>query len=65
MPKPYGASIAITGGAEVTPIIEVSTFIAQGSMHDGDVTLSITQDDKTIQLSPETIQAIIAWYYDR
>jgi hypothetical protein len=63
--RKVGDRMAFSGGAEDTPIVQVTRFISDGfesSMNDGDTTLQIHQGNKMIQLSPETIQDILDWY---
>lgn len=60
--RSQGESMGFSGGAEVTPIVKVTRFRAPGTMHDNDPTLQITQGNQSIQLSPGTMQAILAWY---
>lgn len=63
--RKVGDRMAFTGGAEDTPIVQVSRFISDGfesSMNDGDITLEIHQGNQKVQVSPETIQSILNWY---
>jgi hypothetical protein len=61
--KKVGDTMLFTGGAEKTPQVTVSTFLCPGSLNNGKRNLKITQDGVTIELSPETMEAILEWYY--
>jgi hypothetical protein len=62
MIQPKGSKRCFTGGAEVTPEVEVITFFAPGSLNNGCRTFQIKQNDQVIQLSPATMRTILYWY---
>ncbi len=51
-----------TGGAEVSPTVQVVKFRCPGSMNDGDRSLIIEQNGESVMVSPKTLQAILDWY---
>ena len=61
MKKP-GETMMFTGGAEETPCVMISTHHAPGAMTHNDPTLVISQGDRLVRLSPETMKAILEWY---
>ena len=65
VPKAVGESTMITGGAEITPKVTVKKFEMPASLHNGDDTLLIEQSGQAVHLSPDTMQAILDWYYGR
>lgn len=60
--KIVGDSVAITGGAEVTPTVTVQRFVMPGSINNGNITLRIDQYGRYVYLSPETMRDILKWY---
>ena len=54
--------MSFTGGAELTPTVEVVKFRCPGSMNDGDRAIIIEQGGESVMISPETLQAILNWY---
>jgi hypothetical protein len=59
-----GSTMTFTGGAEVSPTVQVSRFVSPlGRFHYGDPTFLIKQgEDRFVILSPETMKAILKWY---
>ena len=62
LPRQVGESMSFSGGAELTPTATVARFVSPGSMHHADVNLRIHQGDRYVNLSPETMAAILKWY---
>jgi hypothetical protein len=62
MSKKLGDSMIFTGGAEQSPTAIVSKWNCPGSMHNGETTLKILSGATSIELSPDTMRAILAWY---
>ena len=55
--------MTFTGGAEVSPTVQVSRFVSPLSLHHGNPTFLIKQgEDRFVFLSPETMKAILKWY---
>jgi hypothetical protein len=63
--RKLGESIHFTGGAEVTPRVEVSRFYSPDSLNHMDKTLNIQQGHAMVQLSPATLKAIIEWWENK
>lgn len=51
-----------TGGAEVTPEVEVARYYSPDSMNHLAPTLNIKQGNAIVQVSPDTLRAILKWY---
>lgn len=65
MSRKLGESITFTGGAEVSPKVEVTRFYAAGSLNHMDRTLHIQQGHAAVQLSPATLKAILEWWENK
>ena len=59
--RKIGETMLFSGGAEDTPKVMVSEYIAPGSLHHRDKTLEIEQNGRYVFLSVETMESIIAW----
>jgi hypothetical protein len=62
--KKIGETMLFSNGAEITPAVTVDRFYAEGSMHHLNTTFTIRQNGQTVQLSPETMRAILKWYQE-
>lgn len=65
MSRKLGESIHFTGGAEVTPRVEVTRFYSPNSMNHQEKTLMIQQGHAAVQLSPATLKAILEWWENK
>lgn len=59
--RTFEERMAFTGGAEDTPTVSVGKFVCFGSLNDGEKNLRIAQLGQIVQLSLETMKAIIDW----
>jgi len=59
--RKYGERMSFSGGAENTLSVQVSRHNCPGSLHDGDITLRITQGEEQVHISPDTFQSILDW----
>jgi hypothetical protein len=60
--KKLGEKMVFTGGAEVSPKVEITEYYQPGSMNHREQAISITQGNTTVQISPLTLVAILRWY---
>jgi hypothetical protein len=65
MSRKLGDSITFTGGAEVSPKVEVTRFYSPNSMNHMEKTLHIQQGHAAIQVSPATLKAILEWWENK
>ena len=59
--KEVGEVMLFTGGAEETPRVEVSRYANPESLNHGEKTLLIQQYGEQVQISTETLRAILEW----
>lgn len=61
--KAIKETMAFSGEAEETPIVEVGIHKCVGSLNHGRPNLIIKQGNQEVRISPETLQSILSWYH--